>query len=51
MSRSKKVFLMGASGMGMAPLAMYLSARDLRKLSMIFREPLAPIWKILSHDS
>ena len=42
MSRSKKVFLMGASGMGMAPLAMYLSASGFKVEAFddFFREPL-----------
>ncbi|MEC7802401.1 MAG: UDP-N-acetylmuramate dehydrogenase [Verrucomicrobiota bacterium] len=42
MSRSKKVFLMGASGMGMAPLAMYLSASGfmVEAFDDFFREPL-----------
>ena len=38
----KKVFLMGAGGMGMAPLAMYLAANgyEVEAFDDFFREPL-----------
>ena len=42
MSLSKKVFLIGGGGMGMDPLAMYLSANgyEVEAFDDFFREPL-----------